>query len=112
MKGEIKQYRDYILQKSKEADCDKQQLANQLLVRIGFYQHERLIHLIVTMSFGVFFLLSLILAGTNVWFLALSVLLLALLIPYIGHYYFLENTTQELYRIYYELSGDKTDTLK
>ena len=39
----------------------------------------------------------------NVYFLALSVLLLVLLVPYIAHYYFLENSTQELYKVYYSL---------
>ena len=66
-------------QQAADPDVDKKALAEQLLVRIGFYQHERLIHLIVTMSFAIFFLLSLILVSINVYFLALSVLLLVLL---------------------------------
>jgi len=90
-------------QQAADPDVDKKALAQQLLVRIGFYQHERLIHLIVTMSFAIFFLLSLILVSINVYFLALSVLLLVLLVPYIAHYYFLENSTQELYRVYYSI---------
>ena len=90
-------------QQAADPDVDKKALAQQLLVRIGFYQHERLIHLIVTMSFAIFFLLSLILVSINVYFLALSVLLLVLLVPYIAHYYFLENSTQELYKVYYSL---------
>ena len=100
---EIKEYKEYIKQQAADPDVDKEALAQQLLVRIGFYQHERLIHLIVTMSFAIFFLLSLILVSINVYFLALSVLLLVLLVPYIAHYYFLENSTQELYKVYYSL---------
>lgn len=107
MKNEIKEYKEYIKKQAADPDTDKEELARQLLVRIGFYQHERLIHLIVTMSFGVFFLLSLILVSINVYFLALSVLLLVLLVPYIGHYYFLENSTQELYKVYYSLISEK-----
>ena len=61
MKNEIKEYKEYIKQQAADPDVDKEALAQQLLVRIGFYQHERLIHLIVTMSFAIFFLLSLIL---------------------------------------------------
>ena len=38
---------------------------------------------------------------------ALSVLLLMLLVPYIAHYYFLENSTQELYKVYYSLIAEK-----
>lgn len=107
MKNEIKEYKELILQQAKDPETDKKELAEKLLVRIGFYQHERLIHLIVTMSFGVFFLLSLILAFSNAYFLALSALLLILLVPYIVHYYFLENSTQELYKVYYSLTEEK-----
>lgn len=107
MKNEIKEYKELILQQAKDPEADKKELAEKLLVRIGFYQHERLIHLIVTMSFGVFFLLSLILAFSNAYFLALSALLLILLVPYIAHYYFLENSTQELYKVYYSLTEEK-----
>ena len=107
MKNEIKEYKELILQQAKDPETDKKELAEKLLVRIGFYQHERLIHLIVTMSFGVFFLLSLIFAFSNAYFLALSALLLILLVPYIAHYYFLENSTQELYKVYYSLTEEK-----
>ena len=103
MKNEIKEYKEYIKMQAADPDVDKKVLAQQLLVRIGFYQHERLIHLIVTMSFAIFFLLSLILVSINAYFLALSVLLLVLLVPYIAHYYFLENSTQELCKVYYSL---------
>ena len=109
MKNEIKEYKELILPQAKDPETDKKELAEKLLVRIGFYQHERLIHLIVTMSFGVFFLLSLILAFSNAYFLALSALLLILLVPYIAHYYFLENSTQELYKVYYSLTEEKID---
>ena len=107
MKNEIKEYKELILQQANDPETDKKELAEKLLVRIGFYQHERLIHLIVTMSFGVFFLLSMILAFSNTYFLALSALLLILLVPYIAHYYFLENSTQELYKVYYSLTEEK-----
>ncbi len=107
MKNEIKEYKELILQQANDPETDKKELAEKLLVRIGFYQHERLIHLIVTMSFGIFFLLSLILAFSNAYFLALSALLLILLVPYIAHYYFLENSTQELYKVYYSLTEEK-----
>ena len=107
MKNEIKEYKELILQQANDPETDKKELAEKLLVRIGSYQHERLIHLIVTMSFGVFFLLSLILAFSNAYFLALSALLLILLVPYMAHYYFLENSTQELYKVYYSLTEEK-----
>lgn len=77
----------------------------ELLQRIAFYQHERIVHLIVTMSFGVFFMLSLILylniGGAGL--LLLTMLFLAMLAAYIKHYYFLENSVQKMYLYYYKI---------
>lgn len=42
MKNEIKEYKEYIKQQAADPDVDKKALAQQLLVRIGFYQHEGL----------------------------------------------------------------------
>lgn len=80
-------------------------MRGELLQRIAFYQHERLVHLIVTMSFGVFFLISLALTLTvGGWgAAALTILFLGLLIPYIKHYYFLENSVQKMYTYYYKV---------
>lgn len=77
----------------------------ELLQRIAFYQHERLVHLIVTMSVAIFFLMSL-----GIWFanggaglMLLTVLLLAMMIAYIKHYYFLENSVQKMYLYYFKV---------
>lgn len=74
----------------------------ELLIQIGFFQHERLIHLIVTVLFALMTILVFILGVTNfaLWTGVLLFLLLALLIPYIKHYYLLENGTQKLYQYY------------
>ena len=76
-----------------------------LLQRIELYQHERLIHLMVTLGFAIFFLIALslflIVGGTGL--LVLTGLFLVLLVPYISHYYFLENSVQKLYIYYYRL---------
>ena len=104
MKKEMKQYLQFIENNYNKPDTDKEKLAKELYTRIGFYQHERLVHLIVTMSFGVFFLLSILLVQVSTSFLLLSALFLILLIPYIAHYYFLENSVQKLYTYYYALA--------
>ena len=79
----------------------------ELLKRIEFYQHERLIHLIVTMSFAVFFLLSLTMyfANSQIGLMLLTALLLIMLIAYIKHYYFLENSVQKMYKFYYKIEN-------
>ncbi len=77
----------------------------ELLVQIGFFQHERLIHLIVTVLFALMTILVFLVAVTNfaLWTGVLLLLLFVLLIPYIKHYWLLENGTQKLYQYYDEL---------
>ena len=71
---------------------------------IEFYQHERLIHLIVTMSFALFMFICLLMVFVaHKVFILPCVLMLALLVPYVMHYFFLENSVQKLYRIYLEM---------
>ena len=104
MKNEIKEYIDEVETKIYEKKNINEEFIKELLIRIGFYQHERLVHLIVTMTFAVMTVLSffmMIMSGKTAVVL-LSLLFLGLVIPYICHYYFLENSTQKLYRLYYE----------
>lgn len=72
------------------------------LEQIAFFQHERLIHLLVTLAFALMELVSAIVTVFVPQLLtaALSALLLVLLIPYVVHYYHLENGTQSLYEQY------------
>ena len=103
MKNEIKEYIDEVETRLYEKKIDEEYV-RQMLIRIGFYQHERLVHLIVTMTFAVMTVLSffmMIMSGKTAVVL-LALLFLGLVIPYICHYYFLENSTQKLYRLYYE----------
>ena len=75
--------------------------------QIQFFQHERLIHLIVTALFALLTILSLfasLLLPKQPVLLALDILFLVLLIPYIFHYYRLENGVQKLYEYYDKLS--------
>ena len=85
-------------------------LRQQASLQIAFFQHERLIHLIVTMTFALMTMITL--AGICITgylpLTALMVLLLVLLIPYIRHYYILENGTQTLYRYYDSLERERT----
>lgn len=69
---------------------------------IGYFQHERLVHLIVTCLFSLLTILSMMinLYSSSLATLILFLLFFILLIPYIGHYYLLENKTQYLYDLY------------
>jgi len=73
--------------------------------QIGFIQHERLIHLLVTLAFALFMIISvyftLLYPKTEI--LILDVLILSLLVPYIFHYLGLENGIQRWYDISNEI---------
>ena len=106
MKNEIKEYLAEVEIRLKDKDGIDEAFLSEMLTRIGFYQHERLVHLIVTMTFAIMTVLSFFMLVTSYSLpaLLLSLLFLGLTIPYIGHYYFLENSTQKLYRLYYRAS--------
>ena len=81
------------------------EILEEHLTRIGFFQHERLIHLIVTVTFALMTLISMIasVAICMPLLLVLSLLFLVLLVPYIFHYYTLENEVQKMYAQYDEI---------
>jgi len=72
---------------------------------IGFFQHERLVHELVMILFailtvgGILFLIVV----PEISVVALDVLFFALLVPYVKHYYGLENGVQRLYDAYEKL---------
>lgn len=79
------------------------------LIQIEQFQHERLIHLIVTVFVGtlaiLFLLFSLLIE--NIGLLIAFLGLLCLFIPYILHYYLLENNVQKMYYQYDKLINKK-----
>lgn len=108
MKQYLQYYQKLMEQNSLSAkDAAKEQ--RQLLIQIQFFQHERLIHLIVTALFALLTVMSIFLSlliPKQPVLLILDLLFMVLLIPYIGHYYRLENGVQKLYD-YYDLLGSK-----
>jgi hypothetical protein len=79
------------------------------LLKISFFQHERLIHLLVTLAFALLTMLSFIFLFFNptIPTSILTGLFFILLIPYIFHYHFLENSVQEMYKQYDKLIKKK-----
>ncbi len=107
MKKRILSYRkrvDALLEDNTE-EKNWNEILEEHLIQVGFFQHERLIHLIVTVVFAILTLLSfaILLLTTFLPVMALCVLFLVLLIPYIGHYYLLENEVQKMYIQYDEI---------
>ena len=99
MKKQINDYLKYL----ENNNVDKK----ELLVKISFYQHERLIHLLVTILVAIsailFTFMGLLL--NNTLLLIISIILFILFTFYILHYYFLENSIQKMY-LYYDKKED------
>ncbi|MBQ3912854.1 MAG: hypothetical protein II694_07770 [Lachnospiraceae bacterium] len=104
MKKRITEYlrRTDLLLDTAGPDTDWEREKSEHLTQISFFMHERLIHLIVTALFAVLtFLVFLALMNSFSWALAaLFAALLVLLVPYIMHYYLLENSVQKMYDQY------------
>ena len=104
MKERIVGYRKRIdgLIASPAQNTDWDAVLEEHMAQVAFFQHERLIHLIVTVTFALMTILALgifCIAG-NLSILLLIFLLLILLVPYVGHYYTLENEVQKMYGQY------------
>ena len=109
MKERILNYMAYIDQlladDAGKNEEDYEKIMEEHKLQLTFFMHERLVHLLVTLTFALsafatFF--SLVFAfqpGPVVLFIAL----LVLLVPYIMHYYLLENGVQKMYRQYDEM---------
>ena len=104
MKKRMLDYLDYMnsLDFTVLSSQQKDEILKDLLIQIGFFQHERLIHLIVTALFAVCTIMSvcLVVLSSQLSALILTAALLILLVPYIKHYYLLENGVQKLYTYY------------
>lgn len=108
MEKRIKAYLIYMekrleqLEKEKASSAEIETVKKEHLQQISFFQHERLIHLLVTITFALLELLSLIAAllVQELSMMLLTGVLLILLVPYIRHYYILENAVQKMYGQY------------
>lgn len=109
MKKYVKQTMDavrkYIDEQMRNAPEEKtRRVLSEFETKIAYFQHERLIHLMVTLAFAIFLLFEIYcLFILPTAFLIAGVLLVALFfgltIGYIVHYYFLENSVQEMYKM-------------
>lgn len=80
------------------------EMLSEFETKIAYFQHERLIHLMVTLAFAAFLLFEIFcLFILPVDFLVAGVLLVliffGLTVGYVMHYYFLENSVQKMYHM-------------
>jgi hypothetical protein len=101
MINKLKNHQELVLKKL-QSDLSGEDIRNLQLFnteKIHQFQHERLIHLIVTMTIGIALVIFIaFLLAFQLYVLGIPILLLFILfVPYIFHYYHLENDTQKLY---------------
>lgn len=102
MKKRITEYLAYIDALLEREDIDWKRESQKHLVQIAFFAHERQVHLIVMALFAIATVISILylnFSGSLI-IVALVFALLVLLIPYVMHYYLLENSVQKMYDQY------------
>lgn len=106
MRENLKEYNAYLDEIIERKEIkNKEDLLDEVLTQIKFFQHERLVHLIVTFfeGIGTVLFLGFALLTNNVGMYLLFFLGILLFFPYILHYYYLENGTQSLYKKYFKI---------
>lgn len=111
MRKKIKQYVKQVDERlaNPPDGVDYEEEQRKHLIQIQFFMHERLVHEIIMVLFAlvtVMVFLATVLYPQWV-FAALLFALLVLLIPYIMHYYVLENSVQYMYEQYDEMERRK-----
>ena len=99
MKKYLYEYINYVINNKNKINLD------DMLIKINFFQHERLIHLIITLFYVIMFLIFLILVSISYIFIIPAFILLIFVIFYIIHYFRLENGVQSLYFLYDEIKN-------
>lgn len=96
---EVNLYLDNELDKMTASEIER--YLAEFTQKISFFMHERLIHLIVTVLFALLEIMSILVLSIkpDIIVILLSVLFMVLLIPYVMHYYFLENSVQKMYKM-------------
>lgn len=107
MKKYLKEYINELesIIKTKEK-ISKEDIKN-IETKINWIQHERLIHLLVTITYVIFTLIFMGLAFISYIFLIPFFIGIIFLLFYIPHYFFLEKGVQYLYKLYDKLNNQK-----
>ena len=103
----MKKYLYYYIKEIDDLLKDEKRISTEIIkthiIKIQFFQHERLIHLIVTLFYALLFIFFLALCMVHFIFIIPAAILMVFLICYIIHYFHLENGVQYLYKQYDEL---------
>ncbi len=102
MAKRIKQYIAYIDSLLQRDNLNFKEEIEKHLKQMEFFMHERLIHLIVMCLFAIATVITCLVfvVSEQITVLLLAIALMVLLVPYIKHYYLLENSVQYMYKQY------------
>lgn len=87
-------------------------LIKEHLIKIKFFQHERFIHLLVTIFYAIIFLIFMGLCYIHYIYFPVAIILMIFLICYVLHYFHLENGVQYLYKQYDMMLDKKSKKAK
>lgn len=96
MREYIDSYVKYVDKIIKEDKIDKDTLEEHLQM-IKFFQHERVIHLVITLFYAFLTIIFWGLSLLSLIFIVIALILSIFLICYIYHYFYLENHVQYMY---------------
>lgn len=89
------------------ANTDWNAILSEHLEQVRFFQHERLVHLIVTATFALVLMMLMILFNNieqvSILAVIFFVFVVVMLLAYLFHYYILETSVQKMYRQYDEI---------
>lgn len=89
-------YTDKVITDDKVSD----DYINEHLLMIKFFQHERIIHLVITLFYALLTILFWGLSLISLIFIIIALILSGFLVCYIYHYFYLENHVQYMYKQY------------
>ena len=99
----MKKYMDnYIIdleQKIEKKEVN-QEVLEELLIKLEFFQKERIIHLMITLFYALFTVIFVCHIKDSIMYFIFALFMMCFLIPYIIHYFRLEARVQYLYQIY------------
>lgn len=94
---------DYISETEKKLEKNvNEKDIEELVLKISFFSHERLVHLLVTLFFALISIVFTVLCFNyfNCFMYTITLILYIMVLFYIVHYYRLENGVQYLYKLY------------
>ena len=80
-------------------------LQNDILIKINFFNKERLIHLLITLFYALFTVLFICHIKDSLLYFIFALFMICFLIPYIIYYFKLEARVQYLYKLYDQIKN-------